>query len=56
MSTNFDFLYKALSTDKDIEEDARHLYKLFKEKLDKDMLQGFLKKLDKQGVFNKYLA
>lgn len=45
-----------LSTDKDIEEDARHLYKLFKEKLDKDMLQGFLKKLDKQGGFNKYLA
>lgn len=45
-----------LSTNKDIEEDARHLYKLFKEKLDKDMLQGFLKKLDKQGVFNKYLA
>lgn len=44
-----------LSTEKDI-EDARHLYKLFEEILDKHMLQDFLKKLDKEDKFNKYLA
>lgn len=44
-----------LSSDKDI-EDARHLYKLFEEKLDKTMLKQFLVKLDKEDEFNKYLA
>ncbi|MGI0019147.1 MAG: hypothetical protein ACREAY_01605 [Nitrososphaera sp.] len=44
-----------LSTEKDI-EDARHLYKLFEEILDKRTLKDFLKKFDKEDKFNKYLA
>lgn len=44
-----------LSSQKDI-EDARHLYKLFKETIDMPLLKRFLKKLDKVDEFNKYLA
>lgn len=44
-----------LSSQKDI-EDARHLYKLFKETIDMPLLNRFLKKLDKVDEFNKYLA
>jgi hypothetical protein len=44
-----------LATDKDI-EDARHLYQLFKEKLDQKLFTQFLLKLDKKGTFNRYLA
>ncbi len=44
-----------LQSEKDI-EDARHLYQLFKEKLDKKLLSEFLLKLDKKGMFNRYLA
>lgn len=44
-----------LADGKDI-EDARHLYKLFKEKLDQKLLKQFLVKLDKEDDFNKYLA
>lgn len=43
-----------LGSPKDI-EDARHLYGLFKESLDKELLQTFLLKLDKHDSFNKYL-
>ncbi|AIF85583.1 hypothetical protein NTE_03555 [Candidatus Nitrososphaera evergladensis SR1] len=43
-----------LASEKDI-EDARYLYRLFKEKLDQELLKYFLKKLDKEGAFNKYL-
>jgi hypothetical protein len=44
-----------LGSEKDI-EDARHLYKLFKDRLDQEMLMEFVKKLDKQDEFNKNLA
>jgi hypothetical protein len=44
-----------LGSSKDI-EDARHLYMLLKDKLDKPLLAQFLIKLDKEGRFNKYLT
>ncbi|MEW6603744.1 MAG: hypothetical protein AB1351_03525 [Thermoproteota archaeon] len=44
-----------LGSSKDI-EDARHLYKLFEDALDRALLAQFLIKLDKEGRFNKYLA
>ena len=44
-----------LGSEKDI-EDARHLYRLFKENLDQKLLMEFLLKLDKKGRFNRYLA
>jgi len=44
-----------LGSNKDI-EDAKHLYQLFEEKLNSNLLKEFLLKLDKKGKFNKYLA
>lgn len=44
-----------LGSKKDI-EDARHLYQLFKENLNPKLLSDFLLKLDKKGLFNRYLA
>lgn len=44
-----------MGTPKDI-EDARHLYKMFKDDLDTSMFKDFLIKLDKQGRFSEYLA
>lgn len=44
-----------LGSSKDI-EDARHLYQLFKENLNQKLLSEFLLKLDKKGLFNRYLA
>jgi len=44
-----------LASEKDI-EDARHLYQLFKENLNRKLLAQFLLKLDKKGKFNRYLA
>jgi len=44
-----------LGSGKDI-EDARHLYQLFVENLDQKLLTKFLLKLDKKGLFNRYLA
>lgn len=44
-----------LGSEKDI-EDARHLYQLFKEDLNQKLLTQFLLKLDKKGLFNRYLA
>lgn len=44
-----------LASRKDI-EDARHLYQLFKENLNPKLLSDFLLKLDKKGLFNRYLA
>lgn len=44
-----------LGSGKDI-EDARHLYQLFKENLNQKLLSEFLLKLDKKGLFNRYLA
>lgn len=44
-----------LASEKDI-EDARHLYQVFKKKLNQKLLEEFLIKLDKQDDFNKYLA
>ena len=44
-----------LGSSKDI-EDARHLYMLFKDRLDKPLFDQFLIKLDKEGNFNKYLT
>jgi hypothetical protein len=44
-----------LGSEKDI-EDARYLYKLFKETLDKSLLEYFLENLDKEDKFKKYLA
>jgi hypothetical protein len=44
-----------LASEKDI-EDARHLYKLFKGRVDRNLFKQFLEKLDKKGRFNKYLA
>jgi hypothetical protein len=43
-----------LGSPKDI-EDARHLYSLFKDSLDEDLLRDFLIKLDKHDLFNMYL-
>ncbi|MBI2173154.1 MAG: hypothetical protein HYT73_03020 [Candidatus Aenigmarchaeota archaeon] len=43
-----------LGSEKDI-EDARHLYRLFKDKLDQIMLQDFTRKLKVNEQFNKYL-
>jgi hypothetical protein len=44
-----------LGSKKDI-EDARHLYQLFEENLNPKLLSEFLLKLDKKGLFNRYLA
>jgi hypothetical protein len=44
-----------LASGKDI-EDARHLYQLFNEYLNKKLLRKFLLKLDKKGLFNRYLV
>lgn len=44
-----------LGSGKDI-EDARHLYQLFIENLNQKLLSEFLLKLDKKGLFNRYLA
>jgi hypothetical protein len=44
-----------LGSKKDI-EDARHLYQLLKENLNPKLLSEFLLKLDKKGLFNRYLA
>jgi hypothetical protein len=44
-----------LESGKDI-EDARHLYRLFKEDLDQNLLSQFLLKLDKKDMFNRYLV
>lgn len=44
-----------LASNKDI-EDARHLYQLFKENLNQKLLSEFLLKLDKKGLFKRYLA
>jgi len=44
-----------LASGKDI-EDARHLYQLFNEYLNKKLLTKFLLKLDKKGLFNRYLV
>jgi len=43
-----------METKKDI-EDARHLYRLFKEKLDDSVLKSWLKKLHKEDMYDKYL-
>ena len=43
-----------LGSEKDI-EDARHLYRMFKENLDVNLLQDFNRKLKIEGLFNKYL-
>lgn len=43
-----------LGSEKDI-EDAKHLYELFEDKLDKEILAEFNKKLKIEGVFEKYL-
>ncbi len=44
-----------LGSEKDI-EDARYLYKIFGETMDKDLFEYFLKNLDKEDRFNEYLA
>ncbi len=44
-----------LGSEKDI-EDARYLYKLFEKTLDANLLKYFLKNLDKEDKFNKYLV
>lgn len=44
-----------LGSEKDI-EDARHLYRLFRENLEQEMLTQFLLKLDKKGLFNRYVT
>ena len=43
-----------LNSEKDI-EDAKHLYELFKEDLDKNLLDDFNRKLKVVEYFNKYL-
>lgn len=43
-----------LGSEKDI-EDARYLYRLFKDKLDMNLLKEFNRKLNIEGLFNKYL-
>jgi len=44
----------SMGTQKDI-EDARHLYRLFKERLDESLLKLWLKKLHKEDMYDKYL-
>lgn len=44
----------SMNSQKDI-EDARHLYRLFKEKLDESVLKSWLKKLHKEDMYDKYL-
>lgn len=44
----------SLGSEKDI-EDARHLYKLFKDKLDNIILEGFNERFKTKEVFNKFL-
>jgi hypothetical protein len=43
-----------LGSEKDI-EDAKHLYGMFKDKIDLKLLQEFNQKLKIEGIFNKYL-
>jgi hypothetical protein len=43
-----------LGSGKDI-EDAKYLYELFKDKIDLQLLQEFNRKLEIEGLFNKYL-
>jgi hypothetical protein len=43
-----------LASEKDI-EDARYIYRLFQEKLDAKLLKYFVKKLDKQDEFKRYI-
>ena len=43
-----------LGSDKDI-EDAKHLYNLFRNSIDENLLKGFLNKFDKEDIFNRYL-
>jgi hypothetical protein len=43
-----------LGSEKDI-EDAKHLYSIFKDKLDLELLQEFNRKLKIEKLFNKYL-
>ncbi len=43
-----------LGSEKDV-EDAKHLYKIFKDKLDLKLLNGFNRKLKVVDVFNKYI-
>lgn len=44
-----------LASEKDI-EDARYIYRIFQDKLDAKLLKYFLKKLDKQDEFKRYVA
>lgn len=44
-----------LGSEKDI-EDARYLYNLFENKMDKNLFKYFLENLDKEDKFNKYIA
>jgi len=43
-----------LGSEKDI-EDAKHLYRMFKENLDMELLQDFNRKLKIEGLFERYL-
>lgn len=43
-----------LGSEKDI-EDARYLYRLFKDKLNTGLLKEFNRKFNIEGLFNKYL-
>lgn len=43
-----------LGSEKDI-EDARYLYRIFKDKINLDLLQEFNKKLEIEELFNRYL-
>lgn len=43
-----------LGSEKDI-EDAKHLYNVFKNELDGKLLKEFLKRLNKEDIFNRYL-
>jgi hypothetical protein len=44
----------SLGSEKDI-EDAKHLYRLFKERLNMPMLRGFNERFKTKGLFNRYL-
>lgn len=44
-----------LGSEKDI-EDARYLYKLFAQNMDKDLFEYFLENLDKEDRFKRYLG
>jgi len=44
-----------LGSEKDI-EDAKHLYKLFKDYLDIDLLDDFNQKLKTKELFKRYLS